>query len=51
MTDIQKIEVERMRGEYSEFGVFSAAGGDDTEVSLKKIAEKVNEIIEAINDK
>lgn len=44
-TPIEKIDVEKVRGRYTT----EHSAGDDTTLSLKQLAEKINEIIDFCN--
>lgn len=46
---IEKIDVGSIRGHWQESGGEYLVGGDDTVKSLRVIAEKVNELVEAYN--
>lgn len=48
---MEKIDIEKIRGEWIEYGEKGAvAGGDDTIESIQMVANKVNEIIDFLTD-
>ena len=49
--EVEMILVDAEGKEYGKHKQMDFSGGDDTESSLKLIAEKVNEIVEWINSK
>lgn len=48
---IEKIDTNKIRGKYTEFDMDGKVlgGGDDTIDSIKLIAEKLNELVDAVN--
>lgn len=50
---MKKIDISKIRGNWQEIGIDGKpiAGGNDTIVSIKLVAEKLNEIIDWINRK
>lgn len=50
---MERIDITKIRGKFSNWDSWpdgsGAEGGDDTEASLKTIAEKINEIVDWIN--
>lgn len=47
---MKEIDFENIRGRWEEDDGFLVSAGDDTIESIKMVAEKVNEIIEYLND-
>lgn len=52
---MEKIDINKIRGQYREEGYYDGdpnkpfiSGGDDTIESIKMVAEKVNELVEAL---
>lgn len=57
MSKIEKIDVDKIRGEWQYWGNDTGngarpiAGGNDTVESMKTIAEKLNEVVDYLNNK
>lgn len=47
---MEKIDINKIRGNWVELSVDNMSGGDDTVESIQMVAEKVNEIIDKLNN-